>query len=175
MRRGRRSTPRRARPRRNRPGAQFEPLARETGMTRAGLSRALAYDATPAPRRSQRSPERGTKSSVRRRSPSRARLPSPSHHRQPNAALEGTKSRKVAELSATFRGRSATLDSGLNLRSAGNDKPGACGCISVAGRSSRPHEQAVPHYRSPSARHRPQAPPQPQGRMGAPARVASMC
>jgi probable addiction module antidote protein len=72
-------------------------LARETGMTRAGLSRALAYDGNPSfATISKVAKALGLKISVTpAKSVARQTAVRP-HHRQPNAALKGTKSRKVA-------------------------------------------------------------------------------
>ncbi len=72
-------------------------LARDTGMTRAGLSRALAYDGNPSfATISKVAKALGLKISVTPAKTSTRTTADRSRHKQPVAALKGAKSRKVA-------------------------------------------------------------------------------
>jgi probable addiction module antidote protein len=72
-------------------------LARDTGMTRAGLSRALAHDGNPSfATVSKVAKALGLKISVTPAKAVARQTAVRPRHRQPGAALKGTKSRKVA-------------------------------------------------------------------------------
>jgi probable addiction module antidote protein len=72
-------------------------LARETGMTRAGLSRALAYDGNPSfATISKVAKALGLKISVTPAKASTRKTPNRSRRTRPIAAPTGAKSRKVA-------------------------------------------------------------------------------
>ena len=72
-------------------------LARDTGMTRAGLSRALAYDGNPSfATVSKVAKALGLKISVTPAKTFTRKTADRSRHKQPVAALKGPKSRKVA-------------------------------------------------------------------------------